>query len=121
STSMGRHQVMLSSSTPLLRYSLIPSRTTVTTLNTVSIANYRCGPGEKLLLIAGPCVIESAELTLSIADRLREIAAERQVQLVFKASFDKANRTSASAYRGLGMDEGLRVLEQVKRNTGLPV
>jgi 2-dehydro-3-deoxyphosphooctonate aldolase (KDO 8-P synthase) len=88
---------------------------------TVSIANYRCGPGEKLLLIAGPCVIESAELTLSIARRLRDIAAERHVQLVFKASFDKANRTSASAYRGLGMDEGLRVLEQVKRETGLPV
>lgn len=90
-------------------------------LSTVSIANYRCGPGERLLLIAGPCVIESLDLTLSIARRLREIAAERPVQLVFKASFDKANRTSAAGYRGLGIDEGLRVLERVKQETGLPV
>jgi 2-dehydro-3-deoxyphosphooctonate aldolase (KDO 8-P synthase) len=92
-----------------------------TNANIVSIANYRCGPGQKLLLIAGPCVIESAELTLAIAERLKQIAAERPVQLVFKASFDKANRTSVKGFRGLGMDEGLKVLEQVKRETGLPV
>jgi 2-dehydro-3-deoxyphosphooctonate aldolase (KDO 8-P synthase) len=74
-----------------------------------------------LLLIAGPCVIESPELTLSIAERLRRIVAGLPVQLVFKASFDKANRTSAEAFRGAGLEEGLAVLAEVKRRTGLPV
>jgi 2-dehydro-3-deoxyphosphooctonate aldolase (KDO 8-P synthase) len=74
-----------------------------------------------LLLIAGPCVIESAELTLLIARRLKEIVAGQSVQLVFKASFDKANRTSGGAFRGAGLEEGLRVLARVKELTGLPV
>jgi 2-dehydro-3-deoxyphosphooctonate aldolase (KDO 8-P synthase) len=73
------------------------------------------------LLIAGPCVIESAQLTLEIALRLQSIANERQLPLVFKASFDKANRTSASAYRGQGLEQGLEILAKVKRETGLPV
>jgi 2-dehydro-3-deoxyphosphooctonate aldolase (KDO 8-P synthase) len=90
-------------------------------VRSVSIANYRCGPGEKLLVIAGPCVIESPELTLTIARRLRQVADELPIQLVFKASFDKANRTSATAFRGRGMQEGLEVLRQVKQQTGLPV
>lgn len=85
------------------------------------IGPYRCGRGEKLLVIAGPCVIESLELTLSIAERLREIAGRLPIQLVFKASFDKANRTSADAFRGLGLAEGLAVLARVKAETGLPV
>jgi 2-dehydro-3-deoxyphosphooctonate aldolase (KDO 8-P synthase) len=66
-------------------------------------------------------VIESEELTLSIARRLREITADLPVQLVFKASFDKANRTSGEAFRGAGMEQGLKVLARVKRETGLPV
>ncbi len=85
------------------------------------IGNYRCGPGQPLLLIAGPCVIESRELTLRIATTLCEITAKLPVQLVFKASFDKANRTSASSFRGLGMEEGLKILSEVKKATGLPV
>ncbi|HUE69385.1 MAG TPA: 3-deoxy-8-phosphooctulonate synthase [Pirellulaceae bacterium] len=89
--------------------------------NPAQIGPYRCGPGQPLLLIAGPCVIESPALTLSIAARLKEIAASRPLQLVFKASFDKANRTSASAFRGAGLEEGLAVLAEVKRQTGLPV
>src|SRR5215213_5403428 len=89
--------------------------------NPVSIGPYECGRGSPLLLIAGPCVIESQELTLSIAHRLKQIVAGLPVQLVFKASFDKANRTSGSAFRGAGMEAGLSVLAAVKKETGLPV
>jgi len=85
------------------------------------IGDYRVGRGEPLLLIAGPCVIESRELTLRIAARLTEICARLPVQLVFKASFDKANRTSAQSYRGMGIDAGLEILAEVKHATGLPV
>jgi 2-dehydro-3-deoxyphosphooctonate aldolase (KDO 8-P synthase) len=89
--------------------------------NPVEIGDYRCGAGEKLLVIAGPCVIESESLTLSIAERLAEETSQLPVQLVFKASFDKANRTSLEAGRGLGLHEGLRVLQRVSDATGLPV
>ena len=89
--------------------------------NPARIGPYQCGPGQPLLLIAGPCVIESEELTLSIAERLNRLRRELSVQLVFKASFDKANRTSADAFRGLGLEAGLAVLQRVKEATGLPV
>jgi 2-dehydro-3-deoxyphosphooctonate aldolase (KDO 8-P synthase) len=89
--------------------------------NPVQIGSYRCGRGQRLLLIAGPCVIESEDLSLSIARRLVELTQGLPVQTVFKASFDKANRTSGSAFRGAGLDEGLRVLERVREATGLPV
>jgi 2-dehydro-3-deoxyphosphooctonate aldolase (KDO 8-P synthase) len=89
--------------------------------NPAQIGPYRCGAGENLLVIAGPCVIESEALTLSIAERLARVSGELPVQIVFKASFDKANRTSLDSYRGAGMDEGLRVLERVGQATGLPV
>jgi 2-dehydro-3-deoxyphosphooctonate aldolase (KDO 8-P synthase) len=85
------------------------------------IGPHSCGPGRPLLLIAGPCVIESEELTLSIARRLKELTADLPVQLVFKASFDKANRTSGSAFRGAGLEAGLAILAAVKQATGLPV
>jgi len=91
------------------------------TNNPAQIGPYRCGRGQPLLLIAGPCVIESEELTLSIARRLKEIVSGLPVQLVFKASFDKANRTSGSAFRGAGIEAGLKVLSNVKDATGLPV
>ncbi|MCA9219014.1 MAG: 3-deoxy-8-phosphooctulonate synthase [Planctomycetales bacterium] len=91
------------------------------TNNPAEIAGYRCGAGQPLLLIAGPCVLESESLALHIALRLSEIARTRAVQLVFKGSFDKANRTSNQSFRGLGIDEGLRVLARVKEATGLPV
>jgi 2-dehydro-3-deoxyphosphooctonate aldolase (KDO 8-P synthase) len=89
--------------------------------NPAIIGPYRCGRGEPLLVIAGPCVIETEELTLSIARRLVEITAGLPVRLVFKASFDKANRTSAAAFRGHGLEAGLAVLDRVKQATGLPV
>ncbi len=66
----------------------------------VSIGSVRCGAGQPLLLIAGPCVIQSRDLTLSIAQELVDICGRQHIPLVFKASFDKANRTSRSGYRG---------------------
>jgi len=82
--------------------------------NPVAIGNLQCGRGRPLLVIAGPCVIENEELTLQIAARLKQIAAELAVPLVFKASFDKANRTSVAAYRGPGLEAGLAILQRVK-------
>jgi 2-dehydro-3-deoxyphosphooctonate aldolase (KDO 8-P synthase) len=75
----------------------------------------------RLLVIAGPCVIEDEALTVDIARRLQSICEPLDVDLVFKASFDKANRTSASAYRGPGLEEGLRMLARVREETGVPV
>ena len=89
--------------------------------NPATIGSLRCGSGQPLLVIAGPCVIESEELTLSIAARLKQIAADLAVPLVFKASFDKANRTSVTSYRGPGLERGLAILRRVKESTGLPV
>jgi 2-dehydro-3-deoxyphosphooctonate aldolase (KDO 8-P synthase) len=87
----------------------------------VSIGTVQCGPGQPLLWIAGPCVIESHDLTLRIAERLRELAERLDVRLIFKASFDKANRTSGKSFRGPGLQAGLRTLEAVKNHTGLSV
>jgi 2-dehydro-3-deoxyphosphooctonate aldolase (KDO 8-P synthase) len=78
-------------------------------------------PATPIFAIAGPCVIESEAMTLSIAQTLAQIAARLQIRLIFKSSFDKANRSSDRSFRGLGMDEGLRVLEKVRAETGLPV
>ena len=89
--------------------------------NPATIGAHLCGRGQRLLVIAGPCVIESESLTLHIAGCLRELAAQLPLSLVFKASFDKANRTSLDAYRGPGLDEGLRILKLVKQRTGLAV
>ncbi len=89
--------------------------------NPAHIQNRTCGVGAPLLLIAGPCVIESLELTRRIAGELLRLTADLPVGLVFKASFDKANRTSASAFRGQGLEEGLRVLETIRTEFGVPV
>jgi 2-dehydro-3-deoxyphosphooctonate aldolase (KDO 8-P synthase) len=85
------------------------------------IGPYRCGKGEELLVIAGPCVIENETLTLAIAKRLAEETRGLPVQLIFKASFDKANRTSLDSFRGPGMQKGLEILRCVGDATGLPV
>ena len=87
----------------------------------VSVGPYACGDDSPLLLIAGPCVIENESHTLKIAEQLRTIVADLPVQLIFKASFDKANRTSISSYRGPGLQEGLRILEKAGQAAGLPV
>jgi 2-dehydro-3-deoxyphosphooctonate aldolase (KDO 8-P synthase) len=79
------------------------------------------GGGQPFALIAGPCVIESAGHALDIAASLKDIAARCSVPLVFKASYDKANRTSRSSFRGPGLDQGLRTLADVKARTGLPI
>jgi len=85
------------------------------------IGRHLCGPGQPLTLIAGPCVIETAELCLRIAEALAVLASRLPIQVVFKASYDKANRTSGASFRGPGIDEGLAVLDRVRRDTGLPV
>jgi 2-dehydro-3-deoxyphosphooctonate aldolase (KDO 8-P synthase) len=85
------------------------------------IGNVACGTDQPLLLIAGPCVIESLDLTLRIADELRSMADRAGVGLVFKASFDKANRTSRAAFRGVGLEAGLQVLDAVRTRCGTPV
>jgi 2-dehydro-3-deoxyphosphooctonate aldolase (KDO 8-P synthase) len=89
--------------------------------NPVSVGSVAVGRGCPLVLIGGPCVMEPNDLTLVIARRLVEITRSLGVPLIFKASFDKANRTSKSSYRGPGLDEGLKVFERVKAETGLPV
>lgn len=86
----------------------------------VAIGPYRCGPGQPLLLIAGPCVLETPDRTREIAEKLQTLSERADVNVVFKASFDKANRTSLAARRGPGIEEGLRMLEQVTAETGLP-
>jgi len=82
---------------------------------------HTCGRDQPLLVIAGPCVLENDDLTLRIAEALQSVARELPIQPVFKASFDKANRTSIDAYRGPGIDAGLRSLERVTQATGLSV
>jgi 2-dehydro-3-deoxyphosphooctonate aldolase (KDO 8-P synthase) len=87
----------------------------------VSAGAVSLGTGHPLAFILGPCVIESTQHALDTAVALKEIAARVGVPIVFKASFDKANRTSIKSYRGPGLDEGLRVLAKVKERTGLPI
>jgi 2-dehydro-3-deoxyphosphooctonate aldolase (KDO 8-P synthase) len=91
------------------------------TPNPVAVGPVSVGRGRPLALIAGPCVMEPNDLTLVIARRLAEICRSLGVPLVFKASFDKANRTSKSSYRGPGLEAGMKVFERVKAETGLPV
>ena len=86
----------------------------------ISISDFVVGDGT-LVMIAGPCVIESEAATLELARALRDIAGELTLPLIFKASFDKANRTSLSSYRGPGLAKGLAILARVKAEVGLPV
>ena len=86
----------------------------------VTIGSVVCGLGQPLVWIAGPCVIETHDLTLQIAERLRRLSEELEAPLIFKASFDKANRTSGASYRGPGLREGVRILASIK-SEGFPV
>jgi 2-dehydro-3-deoxyphosphooctonate aldolase (KDO 8-P synthase) len=88
--------------------------------NQVPIGDFTMGDGD-LVMIAGPCVIESAELTLTIARTLKSYAGELGLPLIFKASYDKANRTSLASFRGPGLGRGLEILARVKAEVGLPV
>jgi 2-dehydro-3-deoxyphosphooctonate aldolase (KDO 8-P synthase) len=85
------------------------------------LCEFDVGPDRPLFLIAGPCVIESERLVLDIAASLREITAGLGMPFIFKASFDKANRTSHTSFRGPGLDAGLRILERVRTELGVPV
>jgi 2-dehydro-3-deoxyphosphooctonate aldolase (KDO 8-P synthase) len=87
----------------------------------VRVGRVPIGGGSPLALIAGPCVIESRRKCLDLASRLAELAAEERIPLVFKASYDKANRSSHSSYRGPGLEAGLAVLAEVKARFKLPV
>jgi 2-dehydro-3-deoxyphosphooctonate aldolase (KDO 8-P synthase) len=86
-----------------------------------SIGNIAFGKGAPLFVIAGPCVIESEAHAMSLAQQLAKVAAAVRVPLVFKASYDKANRSSVSSFRGPGLKEGLRILSGIKKKTGLPI
>ncbi|MDX2198972.1 MAG: 3-deoxy-8-phosphooctulonate synthase [Phycisphaerae bacterium] len=85
------------------------------------LAGYTLGPGNPLLLIAGPCVIESTEHCRKLATAIAAIAKRLEIPYVFKASFDKANRSSVHSYRGPGLEEGLKTLQAIRETCGVPV
>jgi 2-dehydro-3-deoxyphosphooctonate aldolase (KDO 8-P synthase) len=85
------------------------------------LCGFPVGLDQPFFLIAGPCVIESEELAIATATQLRDITAALNIPFVYKSSFDKANRTSANSFRGLGLEEGLRILQKVKDTVGVPV
>ncbi len=85
------------------------------------IGDLRIGQGNPLFLIAGPCVIESADHCFHLAEKLKRLTAEKKIPFIFKASFDKANRTSSHSYRGPGIDAGLVVLKQIREALNVPV
>jgi 2-dehydro-3-deoxyphosphooctonate aldolase (KDO 8-P synthase) len=87
----------------------------------MKLCNFDIGLSQPIFLIAGPCVAESKQLCLDIAGQMKEICASLGINYIFKASYDKANRSSGTSFRGLGMDEGLRILTEVKAQLGLPV
>jgi len=87
----------------------------------VRLAGFDVGLDRPLFLIAGPCVVESEQLQVDVAGRLKEVTAALGVPFIFKSSYDKANRSSGRSFRGLGIDEGLRILAEVKRQVGVPV
>lgn len=87
----------------------------------MNLCGFQVGIGQPLFLIAGPCVIESRELALDTAGRLKEIASRVGLPFIYKSSYDKANRTSVQSFRGLGMSRGLAILADVKRLIGVPV
>lgn len=87
----------------------------------MKLINFNVGIDQPLFLIAGPCVIESEDMTLRVAEELKNVCIKLGVPFIFKSSFDKANRSSNSTFRGFGMEEGLRILEKVKAQFDLPV
>jgi len=87
----------------------------------MKLFDFEVGPHKPLFIIAGPCVIESEQLVMDVAGALKEITTKLNVPFIFKSSFDKANRSSAKSFRGPGMEEGLRILSEVKRQFKVPV
>ena len=87
----------------------------------MKLFDFEVGPNQPLFLIAGPCVIESEQLVLDTAGTLKELTTKLKVPFIFKSSFDKANRSSAKSFRGPGLEQGLRILSEVKRQLNVPV
>ncbi|MCP9760085.1 3-deoxy-8-phosphooctulonate synthase [Aquitalea sp. S1-19] len=87
----------------------------------MQLTGFEVGLNHPLFLIAGPCVIESEQMAIDTAGALKEITQELGIPFIYKSSFDKANRSSGTSFRGLGMEEGLRILAEVKRQIGVPV
>ncbi len=87
----------------------------------MKLCNFNIGLDQSLFLIAGPCVIESESMTIDVAGKLKEITAQLDIPFIFKSSFDKANRSSNKTFRGFGLDEGLRILEAVKKQLDVHV
>jgi 2-dehydro-3-deoxyphosphooctonate aldolase (KDO 8-P synthase) len=90
-------------------------------MKNVPFKNFSMGKGEKLVVICGPCVIESEEHTLRLAEALKKIFAKRPLHWIFKASYDKANRSSVHSFRGPGLEKGLRILEKVREQFDVPI
>ena len=90
-------------------------------MKTVKINNLSIGDGKPLVLVAGPCVIEDRETCLALAKRLKGIAQSLDIPFIFKASYDKANRSSMHSYRGPGLKKGLEILKEIKETVGVPV
>src|SRR5262245_8916718 len=93
----------------------------MSSVQSVPVGAFSIGGGHPLAFILGPCVIESPGHALELASRVKEIATRCGVPAIFKASYDKANRTSRNSFRGPGLDAGLKVLADVKARTGLPI
>lgn len=87
----------------------------------MKLCNFEAGLNQPFFLIAGTCVVESAQMALDTAGQLNEICRELHIPFIYKSSYDKANRSSGKSFRGLGMDEGLRILGEVRRQIGVPV
>ena len=87
----------------------------------MKLCGFEVGLDQPLFLIAGPCVIESEQMALDTAGQLKEICVELGVNFIYKSSYDKANRSSTKTFRGLGMQEGLRILSEVRRQIGVPI
>ncbi|PRH27445.1 3-deoxy-8-phosphooctulonate synthase [Burkholderia multivorans] len=87
----------------------------------MKLCDFEVGLDKPFFLIAGTCVVESEQMTIDTAGRLKEICGKLNIPFIYKSSYDKANRSSGKSFRGLGMDEGLRILSEVKRQLGLPV
>ena len=87
----------------------------------MNLLDFHAGIEHPFFLIAGPCVIESEQLAIETAGYLKKVCNELNINFIYKSSFDKANRTSADSFRGLGIEEGLRILEKVKLDVGVPV
>lgn len=87
----------------------------------IDLAGFRAGLGQPFFLIAGPCVVESETLQMETAGRLQEICAKLGIPFIFKSSYDKANRSSGSSFRGLGRDQGLAILQSVRKALNVPV